>query len=117
MPKTRLTALQAIAKLQQIDDDDSDVDNENDADFADVDGEDSEASDFSLVPGDDSSSSDSDDQNLIDQHIEESIETVMNRAFIDDGESVYRAKDDTVWHRLQENDFTLQRNRINFKEY
>ena len=118
----RVTAVEAIAKLQSINDDDSGAESERDDEFDDNDEENNDyESDFSLVQeslSDDSDETDLENE-LIMQHVDDSFSTVMNRAFIgDDGDDTrqYISKDGTVWSKIKANEFTKQRNRIAFTE-
>ena len=118
----RVTAVEAISKLQSINDDDSGAESERDDEFDDNDEENNDnESDFSLVQeslSDDSDETDLENE-LIMQHVDDSISTVMNRAFIgDDGDDTrqYISKDGTVWSKIKANEFTKQRNRIAFTE-
>jgi hypothetical protein len=132
MTKNRLSAAlsKALQKLQEIADVDSDVNDEIDEDFDDAEGDffshNDNETDFcmSRSSSDDCSSFD-DESHLIEQRINEFIETVANRAFFaeydesitgEDEINNLKAKNGTQWFKLTENYFTKTRNCIEFKE-
>jgi hypothetical protein len=129
MSKKRFSAAQALQRLQKIADDDSGANNALEEAFDDVE-DDLEANNaeielsISSCGSSDESSDTDEEQQLIEQHMDESIQAVANRAFIasdddsptNDENDELRAKDGTQWFKLTENAFTKQRNRIDFKE-
>ncbi len=116
MTNRRLSAVKALEMLRNINDYDSDDGSLSANDYSEdeighsVGCLESESSDDELDVQD----------SLIEQHIDETIDRVLNQAFVECDEDIHTgnllSKDQTTWSTMKTNDFTKTRNRVEFHE-